>query len=142
MNEQLESRLRLALAELAAELPAGASAGVLASGYRPRTHSSRSAAVLAGLAALVGAALGISLLSLGTSTPRAFAGWTATPTASIEAHAKRAEEECRWSRQLKKYGMNSTQNSNTLSLNVFQTSLVQRISCKMSSSKYILKLTP
>jgi len=95
MTDQLASRVRNALAELAAELPPDASAAVLASGYRPRSHTPRTIVAFAGIIATAAMALAVSLLTLGTNTPRAFAGWTPTPTAPVGAQTRTAETACR-----------------------------------------------
>jgi hypothetical protein len=94
MDTQVEQELRLALAARAAELPSDASSRVLAADYRPRSGLQRPALAVGG-AAMAGAVVAVSLLSLGTDTPRAFAGWSATPTAHSGDQARKAQEACR-----------------------------------------------
>ena len=95
MDSQVERELRLALAARAADLPPDAISRLLAAEYRPRSGRGRpalAAGVVALLAALV---VAVSLVGLGTEAPRAFAGWSATPTVATGDQARRAEEACR-----------------------------------------------
>src|SRR5271165_155888 len=94
MNTELEQDLRRALAARAAELPADASVPLLAADYRPRAPLARPALTLTATSAAAGAALASSLIGLGTNTPGAFAGWSATPTARSGDQTRRAEEAC------------------------------------------------
>jgi hypothetical protein len=94
MNTQIEHDLRLALAERAAELPSDASARVLAADYRPRPPLARPALALTAVTAAAGALLAISLIRLGTDTPRAFAGWSPTPTVPSGDQARKAQGGC------------------------------------------------
>ncbi len=95
MNSQLEHELRAALAARAAELPSDAGRRLLAADYRPRSGLGRPALALGGAAAVAGAVVGVWLVGLGTDTPRAFAGWSATPTARGGVQERRAERLCR-----------------------------------------------
>ncbi len=95
MDTQVEHQLRLALAARAAELPSDASSRLLATDYRPRSTLQRPALAAGGAAVVAGAVVTISLVGLGTDTPRAFAGWSATPTAASGDHAQRVREACR-----------------------------------------------
>jgi hypothetical protein len=95
MDTQLEHELRLALATTAAELPADASSRLLAADYRPRPGLRRPALVAGAAAVAASALVAVSLIGLGTDTSRAFAGWSATPTAAGGDQARRAEEACR-----------------------------------------------
>jgi hypothetical protein len=94
MDTQLEHQLRLALAARAAELPSDASSRLLASDYRPRAGLKRPVLAVAGAATMAGALVTVSLVGLGTGTPRAFAGWSATPTAHRGDQARKAQEAC------------------------------------------------
>jgi hypothetical protein len=95
MNAQLEQDVRHALAVRAAELPSDASAPLLAVDYGPRAPMLRPALALAAVTAAAGAILAISLIGLGNSTPRAFAGWTPAPTAARSDQVTRARSLCR-----------------------------------------------
>jgi len=94
METQVEHELRLALAATAAELPSDASSRLLAADYRPRPGLRRPALAAGGAVAVAGAVVAVSLIGLGTDTSRAFAGWSATPTASSADQARRAREAC------------------------------------------------
>lgn len=95
MNTKLEQDLRHAMAAQAAELPADVSAELLAHDYRPRGATGRAALALAA-AALTGAAVfAVSVVGLGSDAPRAFAGWTAAPTAATGNQLSTARSSCR-----------------------------------------------
>jgi hypothetical protein len=94
MDTQLENELRLALAARAAELPGDASSRLLAADYRPRAGLQRPALAAGGAATVAGAVVAVSLAGLGTGTPRAFAGWSPTPTAHGGNQARNAQEAC------------------------------------------------
>jgi hypothetical protein len=95
MDTQIERELRLALAARAAELPSDASRRVLVADYRPRSGLERPALAVGGAAAVAGAVVAVSLVALGTDTPRAFAGWSATPSVHRGDQAKKTQEACR-----------------------------------------------
>jgi hypothetical protein len=95
MDTQVERELRLALAARAAELPSDASSRVLVVRYRPRSGLERPALAVGGAAAVAGAVVAVSLVGLSTDTPRAFAGWSATPSAQGGHQAREAEAACR-----------------------------------------------
>lgn len=94
MDTQLEQDLRAALAAMADELPSEASSGLLANNYRPRSGLQRPAVAAGGLAVVAGGVAALSLIGLGTDASRAFAGWSATPTASRGNQLRRAREAC------------------------------------------------
>jgi hypothetical protein len=94
MDTQVEHQLRIALAARAAELASDASSRLLAADYRPRAGLQRQAIAAAGAAVVTGGVVAVSLVGLGTDTPGAFAGWSATPTASNSDQAMRAREAC------------------------------------------------
>jgi len=94
MDSQLEQELRLALAARAAELPTDASSRLIAADYRPRSALQRPGLAVGAAAVVAGGVVAVSLLGFGTDTPRAFAGWSATPTAAGHAQARRARAAC------------------------------------------------
>lgn len=94
MNAQLEQELRRALATRAAELPPDASAKLLARDYRPRATARRTPLALATITVAAGAVLAILLAGLGTGPPRAFAGWSPTPTRAASGQLQRAVAVC------------------------------------------------
>lgn len=95
MSAQLEQDLRRALAARADELPSDASTQLLAGDYRPRAAPPRPALAAAAAIVAAGAILAVSLIGPGNDTPRAFAGWTAAPTAARSDQVSRARSLCR-----------------------------------------------
>ena len=94
MTDQLERDIRGALAQHAASIPPG-SEQLRAVDYKPRGSAGRVALVLT-TAILAGAvALTVSVVGLGTDTPRAFAGWTASPTTASSSQIGKARSRCR-----------------------------------------------
>lgn len=88
---QLETDLRAALHASAARIHA--SADLLATDYRPRTHRIRPPmAIGAGLAIAAGAIAAVLSLAGGASS--AFAGWTPQPTTPTAAQLAAAEAYC------------------------------------------------
>ena len=94
MSAQLEQDLRRALAARADELPSDASAQLLAGDYRPRAALPRPALAAAAAILAAGAILAVSLIGPGNDTPRAFAGWTAAPTAATSDQVSTAVSSC------------------------------------------------
>ena len=94
MDTQVEHELRLALAARAAELPSDVSRRLLVADYRPRSGLERPALAAGGAAAVAGAVVAVSLVGLGADTPRAFAGWSATPSAHSGNRVRQAQESC------------------------------------------------
>ena len=94
MDTQVEHELRLALAARAAELPSEASRRLLAADYRPRSGLERPALAVGGVTAVAGAVVAVWLVGLGTDTPRAFAGWSATPSAHAGNRVRQVREAC------------------------------------------------
>lgn len=93
MDTQIEHDLRTALAARAAELDDSPGAMVLARDYRPRSGVPRMA--FAGGGAVVAAgAVAILTVGLSTDTPRAFAGWSPTPTTPATSQTQSAEAAC------------------------------------------------
>jgi hypothetical protein len=94
MDTQVEHELRRALAARAAELPSDASSQLLAADYRPRSGLERPALAVGGAAAVAAAVAAVSLVGLGTDTPRAFAGWSATPSAPSGDRVRQVQRAC------------------------------------------------
>jgi hypothetical protein len=95
MNTQLEQDLRRAMAAHAAELPANVSGALLARDYRPRGSVARAVLALAVVALVGAAAFAVSVIGLSSDAPRAFAGWTTTPTVPTGDQVSRAGAACR-----------------------------------------------
>jgi hypothetical protein len=94
MTEQLESQLRQALAERAADVPRDAGDRLRQVDYRPRTRNVRPP-VAAGVLVAAGAAVAtVALVGLGTNTQEAFAGWSPTPTQPQRGQLAAAEAAC------------------------------------------------
>ncbi len=95
MSTRLEQDLRHALAAQAAELPADVSAEILTRDYQPRSSVGRVALALATVTLASAVAFTVSVIGLGSDAPRAFAGWTAAPTAAASDQVSRAHSLCR-----------------------------------------------
>ncbi len=96
MIEQLESELREAFAERAGGISADAFARLRHTDYHPRSPIQRKAMALGGTAAAAGVAgIAVSLIGFGAGTPRAFAGWTPSPTPSASGQTTTAEAACK-----------------------------------------------
>ena len=95
MTHQLENELRGALAARAAEIPGSAGERLRARDYRPRTRSIRPPVAAGALAAAAAAVAAVLFVDLGTSTPQAFAGWTAEPTAASTTQTDGAIASCK-----------------------------------------------
>jgi hypothetical protein len=94
MDTHVEQELRRALAARAAELPSDASRRLLSVDYRPRSGLERPVLAVGGLAAAAGAVVAVSIVGLGADTPRAFAGWSATPSAHSANRVRRVQRAC------------------------------------------------
>jgi hypothetical protein len=94
MDTHLELELRRGLAARAADLPPDVSRRLLVADYRPRSGLERPALAVGGVVAVVGAVLAVSLVGLGTEPPRAFAGWSATPSPHSRNHVRQVQEAC------------------------------------------------
>jgi hypothetical protein len=95
MSTQLEQDLRDALSQQAAELPDNVSDRVLADDFRPRRSIGRPALAAAALALAGAAVFVVSIVGLGSDPPRAFAGWSAAPTAATSDQINKARSLCR-----------------------------------------------
>ena len=93
MNDQLESRLRGALSDRAAQVPADSVARVAGAGYRPRARDLRPPLALA--AAAVVAAGVVAIVSLSAGASNAFAGWSATPSPPAPGQLSAAVASCK-----------------------------------------------
>lgn len=96
MIDQLESDLRVALRERAAQVPASSVARINGIDYQPRTRSLRprlAVGALAGAAGTAGAV--IAAVSLGAGASNAFAGWSSTPTPPSPTQLAAAGANCK-----------------------------------------------
>ena len=95
MTEQLESELRTALREHAAQVPAASIDRLRHVDYRPRTRRVRPSLAIGGLASVAGVAGAAAVvISLTAGASSAFAGWTATPTAPLPGQLAAAQASC------------------------------------------------
>jgi hypothetical protein len=95
MTEQLESELRAALREHAAQVPAASIARLTHLDYHPRTRRLRPPLAIGALASAAGAAGAAAIvISLSAGVSNAFAGWTATPTAPLPGQLAGAQASC------------------------------------------------
>lgn len=94
MNSQIEENLRSALSSRASELGRAPGARVLARDYKPRSGVPRAAFIGGGAAIAAGIAAGL-VISLSASTPRAFAGWSSSPTSAAAGQVQSADQTCR-----------------------------------------------
>jgi hypothetical protein len=95
MTEQLESELRAALRERAAQVPAASIARLTHVDYHPRTRRLRPPLAIGALASAAGAAGAAAIvISLTAGASNAFAGWTATPTAPLPGQLAAAQASC------------------------------------------------
>ncbi len=94
MTDQLEADIRGALARHAASIPPR-SEQLRAADYKPRVSTGRVALVLTTAIVAGAVALTVSVIGLDTYTPRAFAGWTAAPTAAASGQISKARSVCR-----------------------------------------------
>jgi hypothetical protein len=95
MSTQLEQDLRDALSKQAATLPDDVSDAVLARDFRARGSAGRAALAAGTLALAVAVVFAVSVVGLGSDTPRAFAGWSAAPTAATSSQVNNARSLCR-----------------------------------------------
>ncbi len=94
MIDDLEHELRAALRSQAGEVPASAVARVRRRDYRPRTRTLRPPVAAGALVTAVAAAAIVAVVTLGTGTQQAFAGWSATPTPAATGQVTGAEAAC------------------------------------------------
>jgi len=95
MSAELEQELRRLFAARASELPPDASRRLLAADYRPRAVRRRLAVALVAATLTATVVLAASWAGFSANTPRAFAGWSATPTAVQATQMLRASAACR-----------------------------------------------
>jgi hypothetical protein len=94
MSIQIEKDLRDALSDQAAKLPSDVSDGVLARDFHPRGSAGRMALAIGTLTLAAAIGFAVSVVGLGSDPPRAFAGWSATPTAATSAQINKARSVC------------------------------------------------
>ena len=94
MSSQIEKDLRDALSDRAAKLPCDVSDGVLARDFRPRGSAGRAALAVGTLTLTIATVFAVSVVGLGSDPPRAFAGWSATPTAATSGQVDKARSVC------------------------------------------------
>jgi hypothetical protein len=93
--DELESDLRAALAQHAAEVPAAAAARLCRLDYHPRTSRVRPQLALGALAGVAGTAgVIVSIIGLGAGAQDAFAGWTAAPSPVSSAQLAADQTVC------------------------------------------------
>lgn len=95
MSTKFEQTLRDALAEQAGELPADATAKLLAADYRARGSIVRAAFPVGAGCLAVAVTVTVLVFGAGANAPRAFAGWSATPTTPTGLQVSRADAACR-----------------------------------------------
>jgi hypothetical protein len=95
MTDQLESDLRAALGERAAQVPAASIARLTQIEYHPRTRGVTPPLAIGALAGAAGAAVAVvALVSLGAGASTAFAGWTPAPTLPSPTQLAAAKLDC------------------------------------------------
>jgi hypothetical protein len=95
MTEQIETKLRAALRERAAELPAASIARLTHLDYHPRTRRLRPPLAIGAFAGAAGTAGVVAVvISLSAGASNAFAGWTAAPTLPAPDQLAAAMADC------------------------------------------------
>ena len=95
MTQQLESDLRVALSERAAQVPAASIARLARLDYKPRVRRLRPPVAIGAVASAAGAAGAVAVvISLSAGASNAFAGWTPTPTAPSPGQLAAANVNC------------------------------------------------
>jgi len=95
MTSPLETELRSALAQRAADVPPDSIERLLGVDYRPRTRSPRTRLVLSGSGvAAIATAAGIAITTIGPGVQSAFASWSPTPTIPASGQVTAAEATC------------------------------------------------
>lgn len=95
MTEQLESELRAALRERAAQVPAASIAHLNHLDYHPRTRRLRPPLAIGALAGAAGTAGAVAIvISLSAGASNAFAGWSPKPTAPAPGQLAGARASC------------------------------------------------
>jgi hypothetical protein len=95
MIEQLESELRAALRERAAQVPAASIARLAHNDYHPRTRRLRPPVAIGAVASVAGAAGAVAIvISLSAGASNAFAGWSPKPTAPAPDQLAAASADC------------------------------------------------
>jgi hypothetical protein len=95
MTEQLETKLRAALRERAAQIPTASIARLTHLDYHPRTRRLRPPVAIGALATAAGTAGAVAVvISLSAGASNAFAGWTPTPTRPAPDQLAAASADC------------------------------------------------
>lgn len=95
MTVKFEEDLRRALADCAAQAPAGASERLRMMDYHPRSSRVRPLLLLASSAGAAGlVAIALSIIGLGAGAQRAFAGWTPVTTMPAPGQVAAAQATC------------------------------------------------
>lgn len=95
MTDQLESELRAALREHAAQVPAASIARLTHVDYHPRTRRLRPPLAIGALASAAGAAGAAAIvISLSAGASNAFAGWSPRPTPAAPDQLAAASADC------------------------------------------------
>jgi hypothetical protein len=94
--EELETSLRAALAERAADVPPAAGSRLRGLDYRPRSLDVRPRVALGALGATASAAAAtVAVISLTAGASSAFAGWTTSPSRPSVARLASADGDCK-----------------------------------------------
>jgi hypothetical protein len=95
MTDQLETELRAALRERAAQIPTASIARLTHLDYHPRTRRLRPPVAIGALATAAGTAGAVAVvISLSAGASNAFAGWTPTPTRPAPDQLAAASADC------------------------------------------------
>jgi len=95
MTGQLETELRAALRERAAQIPTASIARLTHLDYHPRTRRLRPPVAIGALATAAGTAGAVAVvISLSAGASNAFAGWTPTPTRPAPDQLAAASADC------------------------------------------------
>jgi len=95
MTEQLQTELRAALRERAAQVPAASIARLAHLDYHPRTRRLRPPVAIGALAGAAGTAGAVAVvISLSAGASNAFAGWSPTPTRPGPDQLAAASADC------------------------------------------------
>jgi len=94
MTDQLETEVRAALRERAAQVPTASIARLAHFDYHPRTRRLRPPLAIGALATAAGAGTVAVIVSLTAGASNAFAGWTPTPTTPSPGQLANAQASC------------------------------------------------
>lgn len=94
MSTELESALRAALRDRAAEVPGASISRLTQFDYRPRTRGLTPPVAAGALSVAAAAGAAALIVSLSAGASNAFAGWTSTPTAPAPGQLAAAYADC------------------------------------------------